>query len=226
MTGSIAETAKNAQQTNKMAEDAAVMAGEGGEAVTKTVAAMVLISEKIGIIEDIVYQTNLLALNAAIEAARAGEHGKGFAVVAAEVRKLAKRSQVAAQEISTITSESVKVSETAGRLIGDVVPKIQETAHLIKDIANAAKEQDVGIGQIATAMAQLDEVTQANAAASLQMAGASEELSSQTNSLAQMMRFFKVSQGGDAFLLNEQKAPIQLPPAQNGGLDLRAFDRY
>ena len=230
MTGSIAETAKNAQSTNEMAEDAAVMAGEGGEAVTKTVEAMVLISEKIGIIEDIVYQTNLLALNAAIEAARAGEHGKGFAVVAAEVRKLAKRSQVAAQEISTITSESVKVSESAGQLIGDVVPKIQQTAQLIKDIANAAKEQDVGISQIATAMTQLDQVTQANAASSREMAGASEELSGQTNSLSQMMAFFKIGQGGgDAFALPAapaaQGAPAQQAP-QGGGLDLRAFDRY
>ena len=229
MTGSIAETAKNAQSTNEMADDAAVMAGEGGEAVTKTVEAMVLISEKIGIIEDIVYQTNLLALNAAIEAARAGEHGKGFAVVAAEVRKLAKRSQVAAQEISTITSESVKVSESAGQLIGDVVPKIQETAQLIKDIANAAKEQDVGISQIATAMTQLDQVTQANAASSQEMAGASEELSGQTNSLAQMMAFFKIGQGGgDAFAIPAapaaQGAPAQAP--QGGSLDLRSFDRY
>ena len=230
MTGSIAETAKNAGQTNEMADEAAAMSIEGGEAVTKTVDAMVIISEKIGIIEDIVYQTNLLALNAAIEAARAGEHGKGFAVVAAEVRKLAKRSQVAAQEISTITSDSVKVSQTAGQLISDVVPKIEETAKLIKDIANAAKEQDVGISQIATAMTQLDQVTQQNASASQEMAGASEELSGQTNSLAQMMTFFKIGEENGSFgsapLANTQTSSPQSAKQDGNGLDLRDFDRY
>ncbi|WP_456485309.1 methyl-accepting chemotaxis protein [Hydrogenimonas sp.] len=232
MSGSVAESAKNAQKTNDLAEEASTMAIDGGEAVTKTVDAMVLISEKISIIEDIVYQTNLLALNAAIEAARAGEHGKGFAVVAAEVRKLAKRSQIAAQEISTITTESVKVSEQAGELIGSVVPKIQETAELIKDIANAAKEQDIGLGQINTAMAQLDQVTQTNAASSQEVASASEELNGQANSLAQMMSFFKANQGDTFNDSANTSAPVQhtqtplSKPTTSAGLDLRDFDRY
>ncbi len=237
MSGSVAESAKNAQQTNIMAEDAAKMAMEGGEAVSKTVQAMQTISQKIGIIEDIVYQTNLLALNAAIEAARAGEHGKGFAVVAAEVRKLAKRSQIAAQEISETASQSVKVSELAGKLIGDVVPKIQDTAKLVKDIANAAKEQDVGISQISTAMTQLDQVTQTNAASSQEMAAASEELSSQANNLTQMMQFFKISdnRGGGFGISQNTSAPRRATQAPamgkerhsaSGGLDLRNFDRY
>ena len=230
MSGSVAESAKNAQKTNDLAEDASTMAIDGGEAVTKTVQAMQTISEKISIIEDIVYQTNLLALNAAIEAARAGEHGKGFAVVAAEVRKLAKRSQVAAQEISTITTDSVKISEEAGELIGSVVPKIQETASLIKDIANAAKEQDIGLGQINTAMAQLDQVTQANAASSQEMASASEELNGQASSLAQMMSFFKVSQddalGISAVVPASTAQMSSASQADNSNLNLRDFDRY
>jgi len=230
MSGSVAESTKNAQKTNELAEEASGMAIKGGEAVTKTVDAMKTISEKISIIEDIVYQTNLLALNAAIEAARAGEHGKGFAVVAAEVRKLAKRSQVAAQEISQITTESVKISENAGELIGNVVPKIQETAKLIKDIANAAKEQDIGLSQINTAMTQLDQVTQQNAASAQEMASASEELSGQASSLAQMMAFFKTAQQSESFLSN---TPPQMPSSltsgqknANSSLDLRNFDKY
>ncbi|HEX5330273.1 methyl-accepting chemotaxis protein [Sulfuricurvum sp.] len=234
MSGSVAESAKNAQQTNIMAEDAAKMAMEGGEAVSKTVQAMQTISEKIGIIEDIVYQTNLLALNAAIEAARAGEHGKGFAVVAAEVRKLAKRSQIAAQEISETASQSVKVSELAGKLIGEVVPKIQDTAKLVKDIANAAKEQDVGISQISAAMTQLDQVTQTNAASSQEMATASEELSMQANNLTQMMQFFKITETRNSGFggMQAMVAPRRnMQPAMNSnrrseGLDLRNFDRY
>jgi len=231
MSGSVAESAKNAQKTNELAEDASTMAIDGGEAVTKTVEAMQTISEKISIIEDIVYQTNLLALNAAIEAARAGEHGKGFAVVAAEVRKLAKRSQIAAQEISTITTDSVKISEKAGELISSVVPKIQETAELIKDIANAAKEQDIGLGQINTAMTQLDQVTQTNAASSQEMASASEQLNGQANSLRQMMSFFKVA-GGDTLNTPASLAAPQTPgitqalATTDSNLDLREFDRY
>jgi len=231
MSASISESAKNAQQTNQLAEEAASMAIEGGDAVVKTVQAMQSISEKIGIIEDIVYQTNLLALNAAIEAARAGEHGKGFAVVAAEVRKLAKRSQVAAQEISQTAGESVKVSQRAGSLISDVVPKIQNTAKLVKDIANAAKEQDVGIGQINSAMTQLDQVTQTNAASSQEMASAAVELNEQANSLIRMMQFFKISNTGNTITNNSlaRVSSASRPSAIAGnqsGLDLRNFDRY
>ncbi len=231
MSGSIAESAQNAQKTNDLANEASSMSIEGGEAVTKTVEAMQTISEKIGIIEDIVYQTNLLALNAAIEAARAGEHGKGFAVVAAEVRKLAKRSQIAAQEISTITTDSVKISERAGELINSVVPKIEETASLVKDIANAAKEQDIGLGQISSAMNQLDQVTQSNAASAQEMASASEQLSGQASNLAQMMSFFTV----DEHEISSQPLPLansdrskQKPQVTHSkdNLDLRDFDRY
>ncbi|MCD4667224.1 MAG: methyl-accepting chemotaxis protein, partial [Sulfurimonas sp.] len=230
MSGSVSESAKNAQDTNELAESAAKMAIQGGEEVTKTVEAMRTISEKIGIIEDIVYQTNLLALNAAIEAARAGEHGKGFAVVAAEVRKLAKRSQVAAQEISTITTASVKVSETAGELISGLVPKIKETADLVQNISDSAKEQDIGISQINTAMTQLDQLTQSNASSSQELASASEELSGQTDSMVEMMNFFQMQEQKGAMIAAVQKsAPAAVTPQrqQSGGdLNLRDFDRY
>jgi len=192
MSGSINETARNAQKTNEMAEAAASMAIEGGTAVNQTVEAMSTISDKIKIIEDIVYQTNLLALNAAIEAARAGEHGKGFAVVAAEVRKLAKRSQLAATEISKITLDSLDVSQKAGKLITEVVPKIQETAELVKDITKAAEEQDVGIRQITSSMNELNSVTQGNAASSQELASASEELDGQSSTLAELMKFYTI----------------------------------
>ena len=193
MGASISQNSENSQLTDTIASQSASSAGDGGEAVAETLAAMTQIAEKISIIEDIAYQTNMLALNAAIEAARAGEHGKGFAVVAAEVRKLAERSQVAAAEISTLSGDSVKVAETAGSLLAKMVPDITRTAELVQEITAASEEQSSGVGQINSAMQQLDKVTQQNAAGSEELAATSEELQAQSINLQQVVGFFRLS---------------------------------
>ena len=195
MTASVSQNTENAKVTDSMASKAAKEAGEGGDAVGKTVDAMKSIADKIGIIDDIAYQTNLLALNAAIEAARAGEHGKGFAVVAAEVRKLAERSQVAAQEIGTLAGSSVKMAERAGNLLTEIVPSIQKTSDLVQEIASASQEQSTGVAQINTAMGQLNKATQQNASASEELAATAEELGGQAGQLQQLMEFFAVDEG-------------------------------
>ena len=193
MSASINQNTDNAKVTDTMAAQAAKQATDGGVAVKETVAAMKQIAGKIGIIDDIAYQTNLLALNAAIEAARAGEHGKGFAVVAAEVRKLAERSQVAAQEISELAGGSVEKAESAGQLLDAIVPAIGKTSGLVQEIAAASSEQSSGIGQVNTAMNQLNQITQQNASASEELAATAEEMSGQAAQLQQVMGFFKVS---------------------------------
>jgi methyl-accepting chemotaxis protein len=192
MSASISQNAENAKVTNGMADKAAKEAGEGGQAVKQTVDAMKSIADKIGIIDDIAYQTNLLALNAAIEAARAGEHGKGFAVVAAEVRKLAERSQVAAQEIGEVAKDSVALAERAGTLLDEIVPSISKTSDLVQEIAAASEEQSAGVGQVNTAMTQLNQITQQNASSSEELAATAEEMSSQAEQLQQLVGFFKV----------------------------------
>ncbi len=240
--GNITETTKNALRTNDVADDTAVVAKKGGEAVSQTVEAMSLISEKIIIIEDIVYQTNLLALNAAIEAARAGEHGKGFAVVAAEVRKLAQRSKIAAEEISKITKNSVGISQDAGNLIQSLLPKIEETASLVNDISESSKEQEIGIEQINVAISELEVVTQTNASASSELSSSAEELDAQASELSKMMAYYKTSSKNDMadeFNLSDIETISQKPNKpelrkvekardenESTELNLRDFERF
>ncbi len=198
MSASIAQNAEISRQTEQMAVAGTKNAEESGGSVKETVAAMKDIAEKISIVEEIAYQTNLLALNAAIEAARAGEHGKGFAVVATEVRKLAERSQKEAGEIGGLASRSVKVAARSGQLLLELVPAIKKTADLVQEVTAASQEQSAGVAQINKAMAQVDQVTQRNAAASEELASTAEEMNTQAESLQQLMSFFQLADGWES----------------------------
>lgn len=204
MTSAVRSSADNARQANQLAYGAREQAEAGGEVVGRAVDAMgeinsasKKIADIIGVIDEIAFQTNLLALNAAVEAARAGEQGRGFAVVAAEVRNLAQRSAQAAKEIKTLIKDSVEKVELGSQLVGDsgktlneIVMAVKKVSDIIEEMAAAAQEQSSGIEQVNKAIAQLDEVTQQNAALVEEAAASSEAMDEQAQSLRELMAFF------------------------------------
>ncbi len=193
MGSNINQNADNASEAEKIANQVALDAEEGGSQVQDTVRAMQDIASKITIIEEIARQTNLLALNAAIEAARAGDAGKGFAVVAAEVRKLAERSGDAAKEIGERSAGSLDIAEKAGTMLEKLVPEIRKTAELVQEISSASKEQTAGASQINEAISQLDQIVQQNASSAEEISSTAENLASQAQQLQDSMSFFMVT---------------------------------
>jgi methyl-accepting chemotaxis protein len=212
LTGTVAHSADSAAQANQLASSAADVARRGGNVVAQVVSTMDDISASskkiadiIGVIDGIAFQTNILALNAAVEAARAGEQGRGFAVVAAEVRSLAQRSAEAAKEIKALIGSSVDKVEAGSRLVGDagstmteIVASVQRVADIIGEISAAAREQSSGIGQVNSAVADLDRMTQQNAALVEQSAAAAHSLEEQARRLTQVVATFRVDAGATA----------------------------
>jgi methyl-accepting chemotaxis protein len=208
LSGTVKTSAETASHASALASGASAAAVKGGEVVGTVVntmqdiaAASKKIADIIGVIDGIAFQTNILALNAAVEAARAGEQGRGFAVVASEVRSLASRSAEAAKEIKSLIGASVEKVEAgarqvdiAGASMADIVSQVQRVSALITEISGAAGEQSTGISQVGDAVAQLDQVTQQNAALVEESAAAAESLRTQAANLAEAVRVFKLSE--------------------------------
>jgi methyl-accepting chemotaxis protein len=221
LTSTVKQNAQNARQANKLAEGASEVASRGGDVVGKVVITMGEINDSarkivdiIGVIDGIAFQTNILALNAAVEAARAGEQGRGFAVVAGEVRNLAQRSAAAAKEIKLLINDSVekveggnRLVEQAGKTMEEVVTSIKRVTDIMNEISAASLEQSNGIEQVGTAVAQMDETTQQNAALVEQAAASAEALSGQAATMLEIVRRFRL----DDAAVEEHSTPLEAP---------------
>jgi methyl-accepting chemotaxis protein len=210
LTGTVHQTADNAAQADRIAQDARQTAERGGNVAREAVRAMSGInsaSEEIGkiteVVNEIAFQTNLLALNAAVEAARAGEQGRGFAVVAQEVRSLAGRSAEAAKHIRQLISDSArKVSEGAelversAETLDAIVESIKKVSAVNAEISAATTEQARGIEQVNNAMMQVDDSAKQNAGLVGETGNTAQAIRAQAEELAQLLAFFTYGEAG------------------------------
>jgi len=221
VTSNVGETARGAVSVQHSIGEAHQEATDGGVVVERAVAAMAAIERSaqeitqiINVIDGIAFQTNLLALNAGVEAARAGDAGKGFAVVANEVRALAQRSADAAKDIKeliTASSEQVAggvrlVGET-GELLQKIVTRVGEINDKVRGIAQSTESQSTNLQQVNTAVAEMDRMTQHNAAMVEESTAAARSLAQEANQLTGLVSRFRTSGAGAT------ATAITLPPA-------------
>ncbi|GLQ16632.1 methyl-accepting chemotaxis protein [Maritalea porphyrae] len=232
----VLENAKEADNASEIADKVRITAEEGGDVMRQANEAMERITESsnkisniIGMIDDIAFQTNLLALNASVEAARAGEAGKGFAVVAVEVRRLAQSAATASSDVKVLIEQSVsevdggtKLVSQASENLGTMLEAARANNELMVSIADKSKSQASSIEQINTAVREMDETTQHNAALVEETNAAIEQTESQAAELDRIVDVFVTQNGGQRRLPvgANNEVPKELPP-ENGIKDIQ-----
>jgi len=238
MTATVAQNAAHTVHANALVEAASNFAVKGSgvvEQVLDTMSSINTSSRKIvdiiGVIDGIAFQTNILALNASVEAARAGEQGRGFAVVASEVRNLAQRSAVAAKEIKSLIDDSVQqvksgnaLTDLASANMKEMVEAMQQVARIIAEITQAGHEQSSGIGEINAAIAQMDRMTQENAAMVEKAASSAVNMQHLATSLTQSVSAFRLENNTENAIEMVKRA-VQFLKQQGSDSALAEFSR-
>jgi methyl-accepting chemotaxis protein len=239
LSNTVADNTQRAESANEKAQGVSVTAEQAGEVMQQSNSAMERISNSsarisniIGLIDDIAFQTNLLALNASVEAARAGDAGKGFAVVAVEVRRLAQSAANASSEVKALIEQSGSEVATGGRLVAEAGQKlalmldgIRESAALTRGIAQAAREQSNAIAEVTTAVRQMDEMTQHNAALVEETNAAIEQTEGQANELDRIVEVFVVGASPPAARLGSASPTRSAPPQRQQPTTMRSAAR-
>lgn len=232
LTTTVQENADNATQANQLTQQASQVTQRGRDVVLQVAGTMQdievasrRIGDILGIIDSIAFQTNLLALNAAVEAARAGDQGRGFAVVAQEVRALAQRSSAASKEIKTLIDDSLQRVEAGTRLAADagttmqeVVSSVRHVSDIMEEIMSASRDQSTGIGQINLAIADMERMTQEDAAQAQQVIQIAAALRQQSDRALEAISAFNLQHGstttGSAAPRRRGVAPVPHHPAK------------
>ena len=103
--------------------------------------------------------------------------------------------------------QGVQLVGDTGKALATIVSEVQEINRHVVSIVESAQEQSSGLQQINTAVNQMDQDTQKNAAMVEETNAASHNLAKEVASLNQLLAQFKLDDGG--YQMKAQPSPVR-----------------